>query len=202
MHGVASRQHLSANMNAVEAPRLSGSRVVLRAPSESDRVARQVHGFHAEIERNYGHLAETRLMTDAEADEWWSHRMATLEDPARCEWMIDVEGHLAGVTFLHSIDRDDRNARLAIGLYDPGLLGLGIGTEAIRLVLDYAFGPLDLHRVELRVLAFNTRAIAAYQRCGFIEEGRLRENALVDGEWHDDIIMSILEPEFASRSKR
>jgi [ribosomal protein S5]-alanine N-acetyltransferase len=49
--------------------------------------------------------------------------------------------------------------------------------------------------VDLRVLAFNERAIACYTKCGFVIEGRERETALIDGTWYDDVMMSILEHE-------
>ena len=71
-----------------------------------------------------------------------------------------------------------------------------MGTEASRLVLAYAFEVLLLHRVELRVLAFNERAIACYERCGFRREGVEREGAWIGGEWQSDVIMSILEQEY------
>jgi RimJ/RimL family protein N-acetyltransferase len=67
------------------------------------------------------------------------------------------------------------------------------------LILDHAFHDLNLHRVGIRVLAYNTRAIRSYQRCGFLIEGREREAAFVNGQWHDDVIMGLLEHEFADR---
>jgi RimJ/RimL family protein N-acetyltransferase len=87
-------------------------------------------------------------------------------------------------------------ASLAVGIDDKGRLGAGLGCEAIRLVLLYAFEVLNLHRVSVRAVAYNARALRAYQKCGFVEEGREREAALVDGKWHDDVIMGILSPEF------
>jgi RimJ/RimL family protein N-acetyltransferase len=51
---------------------------------------------------------------------------------------------------------------------------------------------LGLHRLSVRVLAFNGRAIRAYQKCGFRIEGRERESAWIDGTWHDDLIMGLL----------
>ena len=48
-----------------------------------------------------------------------------------------------------------------------------------------------------RSLADNARAIAAYRACGFVEEGRLRESCFVDGSWHDDVVMGVLDHEFA-----
>ncbi|SFC50117.1 GNAT family N-acetyltransferase [Tropicimonas isoalkanivorans] len=56
---------------------------------------------------------------------------------------------------------------------------------------------MGLHRVDLRVLSFNTRAIACYRACGFVHEGTEREAAFIDGEWHDDWIMGILSHEHA-----
>jgi RimJ/RimL family protein N-acetyltransferase len=50
--------------------------------------------------------------------------------------------------------------------------------------------------VSLRVLASNTRAIASYRKCGFVEEGREREAALASSGWQDDIIMGVLDREW------
>jgi RimJ/RimL family protein N-acetyltransferase len=55
---------------------------------------------------------------------------------------------------------------------------------------------MNLHRVDLRVLAFNDGAIAAYRKWGFVAEGRERESCWLDGQWHDDIIMGLLAAEF------
>ena len=51
--------------------------------------------------------------------------------------------------------------------------------------------------MDLRVLAYNERAIRCYLSCGFVEEGRERESALVDGERYDDLIMGVLAHEYA-----
>jgi RimJ/RimL family protein N-acetyltransferase len=117
----------------------------------------------------------------------------------RHAWIIEHEGRLLGEIRLHSFEPKDKAARIAIALFDPARLGMGLGTEAIRLVLAYGFGTLGLHRIDLRVLAFNERAIRAYRKCGFVIEGRLREAALVDGERHDDLIMGLLASDFRAR---
>ncbi len=78
--------------------------------------------------------------------------------------------------------------------------GRGLGTAATHLVLAYAFDVLALHRVELRVLTFNERAIACYEKCGFVREGVEREGAWIGGEWQSDLRMSILEHEFKEKS--
>src|ERR687893_200076 len=62
-------------------------------------------------------------------------------------------------------------ASFAIGIFEAGGRNRGLGTEMTRLVLGYAFEVMKLHRVSLRVLAYNHRAIASYEKCGFVREG-------------------------------
>jgi RimJ/RimL family protein N-acetyltransferase len=100
-------------------------------------------------------------------------------------WVIEAHGKLIGEIRLDNVDLHDRRASMVIGIFDPELLGRGLGSEAILLLLQHAFAELRLHRVGIRVLAYNQRAIRAYEKCGFIVEGRERE-ALVNGAWHDD----------------
>jgi RimJ/RimL family protein N-acetyltransferase len=66
----------------------------------------------------------------------------------------------------------------------------------MHLLLGEAFGPLDLHRVSLRVLAYNARALAAYKKVGFTEEGRERQSAKVGDRFHDDVMMGMLAHEY------
>jgi len=47
-----------------------------------------------------------------------------------------------------------------------------------------------------KILEYNARAIRAYQKCGFVVEGREREAAFVDGIWHDDVMMAMLVREY------
>ena len=66
----------------------------------------------------------------------------------------------------------------------------------------YAFDVLKLHRISVRVLEYDARAILTYKKCGLVVEGRERQSALVDGTWHDDVIMGILDGEFASAMRQ
>jgi len=90
----------------------------------------------------------------------------------------------------------DNKARYAIGIFDPIYWGRGIGTEVTHLVLDYAFNELGLHRVDLKVLEYNTRGIRCYEKCGFILEGKEREGALIEGKYENDLTMGILDYEY------
>lgn len=138
-----------------------------------------------------GDPRHVRPMTAEQAQSWYES--LAVEPYA---WVIVVEGRCIGHARLHALNALDRRARYAIGIFDPTAWGRGYGTTTTRLVLGYAFDVLGLHRVDLRVLCYNTRAIACYVKCGFQREGIEREGALIAGEWQDDVIMSILEREY------
>ncbi|WP_179381747.1 GNAT family N-acetyltransferase [Jannaschia marina] len=173
---------------------LAGPRVLLRAPIETDAEARRSLGYDPVILRAYGQDTE-RLptMTAARATSWLR------EQRDSGAWMITVAGALVGAVRLHSRVEVDRRAQIAIGLLDADQLGRGLGTEAMRLVIDHAFDGLGLHRLSLRVLAGNDRAIRCYRRLGFVEEGRERQSARVPGGWEDDLLMGLLADEWAAR---
>ena len=88
------------------------------------------------------------------------------------------------------------NFRILIG---PAGQGRGLGTEATRLIVGYGIaGQIGLHRISLGVYAFNPRAQRAYEKAGFKVEGLLREALLWEGEWIDEIVMSILASEWGT----
>ncbi|MFJ9762219.1 GNAT family N-acetyltransferase [Streptomyces erythrochromogenes] len=78
--------------------------------------------------------------------------------------------------------------------------GRGLGTEATRLTLDYAFHITNLRMVWLKVLAPNTAGITAYERAGFQRAGTLREAGYWLGEVCDEVIMDALAREFSGPS--
>lgn len=89
----------------------------------------------------------------------------------------------------------DRHRTVGIYIGHP-FLDQGYGTDAMRLVVRFGFRELGLHRIDLTVLAFNARAIAAYRKVGFVEEGRAREAVFHDGHWYDEVSMAILASEW------
>lgn len=89
-----------------------------------------------------------------------------------------------------------RKATLGIFIGDKEYQDKGYGTEAIRLILEYGFRYLNLHSINLHVFDFNKRAQKCYEKCGFKEVGRSREDIFINGKWYDTITMDILEYEF------
>lgn len=104
-----------------------------------------------------------------------------------------------GVVSLMNINETHASADLSVIVGPETDRSRGYGTEAMTLMLGYAFGRLKLHRVGLSVFEFNESAIATYEKLGFSEEGRLRQAIARDGVLYDAILMSILRPEWEAR---
>lgn len=109
------------------------------------------------------------------------------------------EYELAGVISLSKLDWKNRNAELAIFIGEKELWSKGVGSEALILLLDYAFNVLGLNKVYLRVFEYNERAIKSYLKVGFKVVGRLRQQRLRGGKYWDEIIMDILAEEFEEK---
>lgn len=124
-----------------------------------------------------------------------SDELSLLENTPHVEYVI-------GELSLMDIDLINRNAHIRIAIFESSNFGKGYGTEAMEMLLDYAFGNMNLHRIELSVYSFNERAIRSYEKLGFRKEGIQREVLYYDYEYHDAINMSILSREFQQRQKQ
>ncbi|GAB3400821.1 GNAT family N-acetyltransferase [Flindersiella endophytica] len=128
----------------------------------------------------------------AEMIRGWSRN-----DAADCGFSIVKRkgGELVGQASLFGATTKDRCALFAI-VVGTNHQNRGYGTEATRLLLRYGFAELGLHRIELNVYSFNSRAMAAYAKAGFREEGRRRESVWRSGAWHDSVGMAVLRHEW------
>jgi|SRR6185369_3575146 len=104
-----------------------------------------------------------------------------------------------GYCQLLNIDSANGNAELQIRIGDADGRDKGLGTLAVRRLLEFGFGELQLHRIQLHLLHDNVRAYRTYLKCGFREEGRLRQAVCIDGNYKDVIWMGILRGEFLPR---
>jgi RimJ/RimL family protein N-acetyltransferase len=105
---------------------------------------------------------------------------------------VRVADKLVGVVQLLDVDPVHRSAELTIRIGTEENRGNGYGTQALKLVTDFGWRDLNLNRIWLRVFADNARAIRAYKKAGFMEEGVMREAAHIDGRFVDIIIFGIL----------
>lgn len=109
---------------------------------------------------------------------------------------IICKGVHIGNIKLDQITMMHRVALLGMLIGEAEYRGKGYGQEVIRLILGHAFNKMGLNRVRLSVHTQNLRAIKCYEKSGFKKEGILREHFLLDGEYTDVMVMSILRREY------
>jgi RimJ/RimL family protein N-acetyltransferase len=98
----------------------------------------------------------------------------------------------------HHVDHRHGTAELGLIIGEPEDRGRGFGTEATRLLIDYAFTALGLHNLMLRVYEYNPAGLRAYEKAGFREFGRRREALAHAGRRWDEIFMQCLATDFES----
>lgn len=103
-----------------------------------------------------------------------------------------ADPRIIGIIQLFAIHSVHRSAELIMRIGNEEDKGKGYGTEAVFLLMKFAWNDLNLTRVFLHVFADNARAIAVYKKAGFEEEGRLRGAAFINGEWKDMLLMACL----------
>ena len=172
----------------VPKPILTGNRVVLRPIIPQDAPAMFASLSDVESMRLTG---TQKTFTLAQVKQH-CQRIATADD--RVDYAITIKGDPAyiGEAVLNEIDWENRSAGFRIALASQTYFGQGYGSEATRLLIDFGFYTLKLHRIGLEVYDFNPRAQHVYEKIGFVREGVLRDVLLWDGKYHDAIVMSIL----------
>ncbi len=179
-------------------PLLEGKRIALRDFLIEDNQSIYSWLQRPEITRYL--MADFLPKTSRETETYVEAQMAR-NDPLNRAFVITLRADASciGVTGCHNISWPNRAGEIGIFIGEPEQLGKGYGTEAMELLLAFCFKELNLHRVFLRVFDFNRRAIDSYRKCGFKEEGRLREALYRQGDYHDVVVMSLLEEEFRAR---
>ena len=97
---------------------------------------------------------------------------------------------------LHGIDSKDRNALFGIIIGEKDYWSKGYGVEAARLLINYGFEQLNLHRISSAAVAFNERSLKLHKKLGFREEGCLRQAMFKNGQYHDRLEFGILREEW------
>jgi RimJ/RimL family protein N-acetyltransferase len=120
------------------------------------------------------------------------------DDPRNIFFVIRAleDDRVIGEIGFDSISYTQGDTFVGIGIGERDYWGKGYGTDAINVILRYAFTELNLQRVSLTVFEYNARAIRSYEKCGFRVEGRAREMLHREGRRWDIIFMGILQEEW------
>jgi RimJ/RimL family protein N-acetyltransferase len=133
-----------------------------------------------------------------EEEQWFENMMKGKphEQPLVIEAKSESGWMMIGNSGFFGFDWRIRKAELGILIGDKSYWNRGYGTEVMRLLLNHGFTTLNLNRIFLRVYEDNPRAIRAYEKAGFVHEGRLRQAEFHDGRYLDVLLMSVLESEW------
>lgn len=157
------------------------------------------------------------LQSDPRVMRYWSHpawtdreqavqRIERLDlDHATTEfyqWAVEIgtSNALRGTVSLFALNREQRRAEVGYSLASE-LWGRGYATEMLRLAIDFAFGPLDLERLEADVDPRNDASCRLLERVGFLREGLLRQRWRVAGEVTDAAMYGLLRSEYVAMAR-
>ncbi|MGQ3382116.1 GNAT family N-acetyltransferase [Glutamicibacter sp. TV12E] len=124
----------------------------------------------------------------------WSENKPSSGDAGFSIFELATGGFIGHITLFGGA-LPHRAAEMAV-MIGPDFVGRGFGTRASKLMAGYGFREMGLHRIGLCVAAFNQRATRAYEKAGFVQEGRQREVYFHNGQFHDQILLSLLSSDY------
>lgn len=166
-------------------------RVVLRPLMASDYILLQVWINDPEVTQ----FLNAYLPAMEEDQKEWIEKVRK-EKSRNIIFMIVVDGKPIGTMGIHGIDHINRIATTGALIGEKEYWGKGYGSEAKMLVLQYAFHVLNLRKIVSNVIAFNGRSKNYSLKCGYVEEGRRKEQYYVKGSYHDEILMAVFRPDW------
>ncbi len=177
-----------------------GERIRLRAPERADIPT--FAGWINDPEVRAG-ISLFLPMSLAREERWFEDMLQRPpEEQALTIEVKEGDGWTAiGNMGLFNMDPLVRSAEVGIMIGDKNYWNKGYGTEAMRLMLKHGFETLNLHRIFLRVFEDNPRAVRAYEKAGYVHEGRMRHATYSDGKHKDVLFMSVLREEWQAAQK-
>jgi len=177
-------------------PRLIGENIILREFKKEDLPFINNFTTDYDICRN---LSDTFLRNHSlESTEKYLNSILENSSNDNLNYIIAEKDTLKyiGSIDIMNINWISRIGTLGIVISQKDSHNKGIGTEAINLLLKYSFERANLNKIELDVNEFNLGGIRCYEKCGFIQEGVIRESSYRDGKYFNTIKMGILKREF------
>jgi len=175
---------------------LSGRNIYLRPLDRAD--VGSITRWHNDRE-----IMDLFALTRAGPQEYWAEWLERkLQSPNAIYFGIVKKSddrlighvHLEEIYWSHKLCRD-----LGIIIGEKDEWSKGYGTEAMGLIMRFAFEELGMHRLELMTFDFNERGKRVWAKCGFKQEGVMRKARLANGEWRDLIFYALLEDEYRKK---
>ncbi len=175
-----------------------GERIYLRKVTEEDALT--YHRWRNDPEVMENTSLSLDLFTYKETSEFIQSIMESHN--SKSYFIMEKENDEAiGITSLMNLDYKNRNSECIIDIGNKDYWGDGYGKEGMELLVQYSFKELNLHKLYLKVFAFNTRAIRLYERIGFEREGELKDHLFRNGKWHNIIEMALFQDKYLQTGK-
>ena len=160
-------------------------------PEDAERAHRWIN------DREVTQFLMARYPFSLASERDWATQATKTNDFTETRFAIEtLDGVHIGICGLHRGRPEDRWADLGIMIGEAEYRSQGYGTDSMLTLLRFAFYQMNLNKVALGVFEINPRAMAVYKKCGFIEEGRGREEYYQDGRYIDVVRMGVLRREF------
>ena len=177
-------------------PVLKTKRLVLRQVTIKDAPWYFEHFNTKEIVEGQDHRGP-RDLSEARA-ELKLYFMDNFRRRSGIRWGITLRGddELIGSAGFYKWTQPERyQAEMGYDL-NPAFWGKGIMTEALTAIVQYGFGHMGLHRIEVLIPRYNRRSQKLVRKLGFKREGVLRDHYFIEGRFSDDVIFSLLKKEW------
>ncbi len=181
---------------------LEGKRIRLRLLNPESDAALVVCWMNDPATRDV--LGDKRALPfSEETEKQWLRKLYCSEPPEKIVFGIELKktDRLIGVIGLHDIDWISRKTTIGIKIGLARWRGQGYGTEATKLLQEYAFETLGLNRILAEILIYNGASLQCFKRCGYHREGILRQAMYKNGQFHDVALLSILRSEWVDTQK-
>jgi RimJ/RimL family protein N-acetyltransferase len=170
------------------------------------------HETHPEIESRWTHDAEFMRLMELKPVRPLSAAMVKKQYEAIEKEMEEdknlfyftirarEDDRFIGKALVEWIDWSNGNGFLRLGIGEADRRRKGYGSQALSMLLRYAFGELNLYRVTAVVPAYNEGAIRLFQKFGFVEEVRRRKALHRDGDFWDIVGFGLLNAEWRAQA--
>ena len=173
---------------------IKGKRVLLRPVKKEDMPVQDE--FYQNIEIFTLNASLPRVFSIQSTEEWFE--TCTKRNENAQFLAIETDGQYIGFCSLKNSKIDTNNYWYGIVIGNSNYWEKGFGTEVTKLMIDFAFQYLGARRIGLGTNSKNPRAIKCFESCGFIEEGRIRQQYWINGSYADSVQMGILRKEWSN----
>jgi len=137
-----------------------------------------------------------KYIVSSEYEKKWIEEAIFSKDSVKLAVCHSENHQLIGIVSLTKINWFNRNAMVEIMIGEKNLWGKGYASEAVLQILEFGFQERGLLRIYASILESNMASRRMFQKCGFKEEGLLRDAVFKNGRYQNLVIVSILQDEF------